>query len=108
MSTWIIIGAFRHRVPPWVIARMILNVTIDLIFGAIPLAGDVFDFLFEENMKNMRLLEKHRNRRRPPRSPGQMTLFAILLVGFILFLALGIVFVVLWLAWWLLRAVPWV
>ena len=74
LSTWIIAGALRHRVPARVIARMVLNVAIDLLFGAVPVAGDVFDFLYEENIKNMRLLEKHRDRRRPPRSAGQIAL----------------------------------
>ena len=33
LSTWIIAGALRHRVPPLVIARMVFNVAVDLIFG---------------------------------------------------------------------------
>jgi hypothetical protein len=40
---------------------MVMNIVIDLVGGAIPVAGDVFDFLYEENMMNMRLLEKHRD-----------------------------------------------
>ena len=36
----------------------------------VPVAGDLFDFLYEVNMHNMRLLETHRDRTRPPRSGG--------------------------------------
>src|SRR5690242_7956592 len=32
LSSWIIAGALRHRVPGLVIARMVMNVSIDLLF----------------------------------------------------------------------------
>lgn len=108
MSGWIIVGGVRHRVPVRVILRMILNVAIDLLFGSVPLAGDVFDFLYEENVMNMRLLEKHRDRRRPPRSPGQMTGLAILVIASIFVMALVIVVGMIAIGLWLLRNVPWV
>lgn len=102
MSTWIIIGALRHRVPGAIIARMVFNVAVDILFGAVPVAGDLFDFLFEENMRNMRLLEQHRNRRRPPRSAAQIALVAAIIVAFIGMLALvllgALVALVIWLA----------
>jgi hypothetical protein len=101
MSSWIIVGALRHRVPARIIARMVWNVLVDLLFGAVPVAGDVFDFLFEENVRNMRLLERYRDRRRPPRSAAQIALVAALIVGFIILVALLLVFglaaLVLWL-----------
>lgn len=101
LSTWIIAGALRHRVPARIIVRMVVNVAIDLLFGAVPVAGDVFDFLFEENMRNMRLLEKHRDRRRPPRTTSQIAFFVILVIVIVLAIALtiltGFVALVLWL-----------
>lgn len=107
MSTWIIIGAMRHRVRGLVIARMIGNIVIDMVFGAVPVAGDVFDFLYEENVKNMRLLEKHRDRRRPPRSFAAIAFFAILLVLFVFLLAIGIVAALLALMFWLIGQRSW-
>lgn len=101
MSTWIIAGALRHRVPATVILRMIGNIVIDLVFGSIPIAGDVFDFLYEENVKNMRLLERHRDRRRPPRSAASIALVLALIIGSLLLLALlllaGVVAAIVWL-----------
>ncbi len=94
LSTWIIAGALRHRVPARVILRMVFNIAIDLIFGAIPVAGDVFDFLYEENMKNMRLLEKHRDRTRPPRRTSEIALILGLIVAFLVLLALTLVVLV--------------
>lgn len=102
MSTWIIAGALRHRVPSHVIARMVLNIVIDLVFGAVPVAGDVFDFLYEENMMNMRLLEKHRDRRKPPRTAGQIALVLGLIIAFVMILALGIAAGVIALLFWLI------
>lgn len=102
MSTWVIVGALRHRVPARVILRMVFNVLVDLFFGAVPVAGDVFDFLYEENVMNMRLLEKHRDRRRPPRSMAQIALVAALIVLVIIGFAIGIVVALVALVLWLI------
>jgi hypothetical protein len=102
LSTWIVVGALRHRVPARIIFRMILNIGIDLFFGAVPVAGDVFDFLYEENVKNMRLLEKHRDRRRPPRSYAAIafvaTCIVLLVIGMAVLFVAAVVAVILWLA----------
>lgn len=39
--------------------RMIFNVAIDTLVGMVPLAGDVFDFVWRSNDKNLALLERH-------------------------------------------------
>lgn len=106
LSTWIVIGALRHRVPGRIILRMLLNIAIDLLGGAIPVAGDVFDFLYEENVKNMRLLEKHRDRKRPPRSTASIAFVAVLIVLFVLALAVGLVFAGIALVLWLIGQRP--
>jgi hypothetical protein len=52
--------ALRRRMPAIVAARMIRNVAIDLLFGAIPVVGDVFDFVFMAHRRNANLLlERH-------------------------------------------------
>jgi Domain of unknown function (DUF4112) len=107
LSTWIIAGALRHRVPAWIIARMVLNVSIDLIFGAVPVAGDIFDFMFEENMKNMRLLEAHRDRRRPPRRTGQIALILGAIIAFLVLLAVALMVGVIALVIWLIGQRSW-
>ena len=42
-----------------VLTRMVLNILIDAIFGAIPFLGDIFDVAFKANMRNMRLMHKY-------------------------------------------------
>lgn len=102
LSTWVIAGALRHRVPMRVILRMVGNIAIDLIFGAVPVAGDVFDFLFEENMKNMRLLEKYRDRTRPPRRTSEIALILTAIIAFLILLALSLIVVVIGVIIWLI------
>src|SRR5512140_1947524 len=67
MSAWIAISAVRHRVPVLKLTRMMLNILLDVGLGSIPLIGDLFDLLFEENVMNLQILMLQRNRRRPPR-----------------------------------------
>ena len=102
MSAWIISGALRHRVPIPKVLRMIGNVIVDLLFGAIPLAGDVFDVLFEQNVRNMKILMQHRNRRLPPRRTAEIaaavTLIVIVLVGVALLVLAGTIAAVVWIA----------
>lgn len=43
----------------FVLARIILNVLIDTLFGAIPILGDIFDVAFKSNQRNMQLVHQH-------------------------------------------------
>jgi hypothetical protein len=52
--------AIRRRLPGIVVARMLKNLAVDMIFGAVPIIGDAFDFVFKANRKNAELLvERH-------------------------------------------------
>ena len=101
LSAWIIVGALRHRVPTSKVFRMLVNVIVDLLLGAIPVLGDVFDFVFEQNVMNMRLLMAHRRRDLPPRSTVEVaaaaTFVVIIIVSFALLVTVGMVAAVLWL-----------
>ena len=103
LSTWIVIGALRHRVPALKIGRMLFNIILDVTIGAIPFVGDVFDWLWEENVMNLEILVRHRDRSRPPRSPGQIIGSATVILAIILLFAIGAVIGVLVLAIWLIR-----
>ncbi len=86
LSAWIVIGALRHRVPILRILQMTFNIVLDFGLGAIPVVGDLFDFAFEENVINLRLLMRHRDRSRPPRTFGAIAWAAVLVVLSILIL----------------------
>ena len=55
----LIVQAQRMGVPRVVQIRMLLNVGIDLLVGAVPLAGDVADVFWKANTRNMALLDRH-------------------------------------------------
>lgn len=57
LSSYIVVEAARLRVPGSVLLRMGLNVALELVVGAVPVLGDLFDFAFKANERNVRLLE---------------------------------------------------
>lgn len=91
LSIWIVVGALRHRVPGRKIGRMVANILIDLGIGAIPLLGDLFDFFFQENLSNVAILMRHRDRARPPRSIASIFFYATLISFVIAAAAVGAV-----------------
>ncbi|MEO8034012.1 MAG: DUF4112 domain-containing protein [Acidobacteriota bacterium] len=101
LSTWIIIGALRHRVPIVRVARMVLYVALDITIGSVPILGDVFDFVFEENVINLNALLRYRDRSRPPRALHEIAFSGIVVVGLLAGLALAmiaaLIIVVIWL-----------
>jgi hypothetical protein len=58
-GVWVLLHAFRMRVPKIVLARMALNVGLDALVGLVPIIGDLFDMGFKANMRNMALLDRH-------------------------------------------------
>lgn len=58
-SAYIIAESARLGVPRSVVASMVANTLLDVGVGTIPIAGDVFDFFFKSNRKNVELLEQH-------------------------------------------------
>jgi hypothetical protein len=47
------------RVPRVVQLRMMCNVAIDALLGTVPVVGDLFDFAWKANLRNLALLERH-------------------------------------------------
>ena len=59
VSGILILTMMRHGASGNLVVRMALNVLLDTIFGAIPIIGNVFDFAYKANNKNVRLLRAH-------------------------------------------------
>ena len=59
MSLYIVREARALGVPRRVIARMLMNVALDGVVGAVPLLGDAFDVMWRANRRNMALLQSH-------------------------------------------------
>jgi hypothetical protein len=50
--------AQRHGLGKLVQARMALNLLVEFAVGSIPVVGDLFDFGFKANIRNVRLLDR--------------------------------------------------
>jgi hypothetical protein len=100
LSAWIIVGALRHRVPIARIGRMVVYVLLDMLLGSVPIAGTIFDWLFEENVINLNALILHRDRTRPPRSFGAIAGAAVaifvVILGFSFLLLAGVIAAIIW------------
>jgi hypothetical protein len=59
LSSYIILEAARMKLPGRVLVRMGLNVLLELVVGIIPIFGDLFDFAFKANRRNVRLLNEY-------------------------------------------------
>jgi Domain of unknown function (DUF4112) len=77
VSAALVFLAARQGLPRVVVARMVFNVAVDALIGAIPVLGDLFDFGWKANTRNLRLLERHRSGR-PPTWRDWMWLWALL------------------------------
>jgi len=56
LGFYTVVIAIRRKVSPVVIARMVMNLAGDTVIGFIPLVGDLADFGFKANQKNVHLL----------------------------------------------------
>lgn len=83
LSSVIIYKAHQIGVPRMVLGRMIINMMIDTVLGAIPIAGDVFDFVWKANKRNVALLEDYQQQPKQVyrKSLIQNILFIALLLG---------------------------
>jgi hypothetical protein len=70
VSLLIVHHAWQTGASKFTLARMLGNVGIDFVVGAIPFLGDLFDFVWKANRKNARLLEQHLHKQaaRSPRA----------------------------------------
>lgn len=58
LSLWVVREARALGAPWHITARMLGNVAIQGVAGAVPFAGNAFDVLFRANMRNARLLRR--------------------------------------------------
>lgn len=59
VSLYLAAESWRLGLPITTMLRMGINVLVDMIVGALPLLGDLFDFAWRANKKNVRLVLDH-------------------------------------------------
>ncbi|RRD06034.1 DUF4112 domain-containing protein [Arachnia propionica] len=104
LGSTILFDAIRLRAPLPVLARMVLNYGIDWIIGSIPLIGNIFDFTWRSNTKNVKLLERTlADREQVRRATVKYWITAlVLVVGSLIGLLVLSITLVVWFLGWLL------
>jgi hypothetical protein len=59
LSSFIVLQSARLGASRAVLTRMVGNVALEALLGAVPFLGDLFDAAFKANVRNVRLLEQH-------------------------------------------------
>jgi hypothetical protein len=57
-SAYVVLEAARLGAPRAVLLRMAVNLLLDFLVGAVPVLGDLFDFAFKANRRNLELLRR--------------------------------------------------
>ena len=89
LAAWVVLLAARLGAPPAVVLRMLGNVALDAVIGAVPVLGDLFDVAWRANTRNVALLDRYLE------SPAQVhaasrTMLAGVVAGLVLLSAGGI------------------
>jgi hypothetical protein len=103
VSGVIVWRAMQAGLPKSAIARMVVNIGIDTLLGAIPLIGDLFDFVFKANIRNVEIYRTATARRREPARDWGFVLGIVLL--FLAILAVPVLLVV-WVVGQMSRHLP--
>ena len=59
ISAGLLLTMMKYQVSRKVWIMMLGNLALDAIIGSIPIIGNIFDFAFKANQRNLRLLKKH-------------------------------------------------
>jgi len=82
VSMMLVNTMMRHGASGEVAVRMVTNIAIDTIVGAVPILGNIFDVTFRANDRNVRLLREHYNQGKHQGSgKGLLALYSIGLIA---------------------------
>jgi hypothetical protein len=85
-----VVLAWRRGAPRALLARMLLNLSVDLLGGAVPIVGDVWDFFFRAHSRNLALLRARSEGGQVAPSPRDGLVVAGAVLVFLLALAVPV------------------
>jgi hypothetical protein len=100
LSFYILYKAALLGCTPSIILRMGLNILIDNVIDTVPLLGNIFDFMWKANNKNIVLIENFLQD--PTRTTRSSRAIVFLTLAFIAAIIAGMIFLTFYLARWLL------
>lgn len=101
ISIYVVAEAARIGVPAATLGRMGLNILTEVVIGAVPMIGDLFDVVWKANARNVDLLEQHLRHPMPSRRTDKI--FAIVLITGLFVVILGAATLSLLFVRWLLQ-----
>lgn len=57
LSLYLFYIAIQMKLPASVLVQMLLNIGLDFFIGTVPIVGDIADFFYQANSRNLRILE---------------------------------------------------
>ena len=90
--------AWQLGAPPAVLARMVLNVTLDTLLGILPILGDLWDIGFASNRRNLAILEHWLAR--PEHATRRSAFILVLFVATLLMIMAAAVALSIWFVMW--------
>lgn len=82
ISGLLVLVMARKGASGMVLFKMIGNIVLDAVVGAIPILGDLFDLGYKANRRNLHLLEEHyKEGRHQGSARGAVLLVALVLLG---------------------------
>ena len=102
LAGWILVEAYRLGASRATLVRIAGNVALDAAVGAVPLFGDIFDFAWKANLRNVAVLERHLAA--PVEAERADRSFVVLLTCGMLALALGLLALGIMLTRWVFHA----
>lgn len=97
LSLYVLYEGARLGAPGGVLLRMGGNILVETVVGAVPFLGDLFDFVWQANTRNIALLRRSHAEHWRPRPLGGVLLSVVVVA---LAFAVGLIA----LAWWLFQA----
>ncbi|MBV9241138.1 MAG: DUF4112 domain-containing protein [Acidobacteria bacterium] len=101
-SFYILFAGVRYGVPKITLLRMAMNIGIDYLLGSVPVVGDAFDFFWKSNDMNMNLIRERASGRGQGKASDYV--FVLGLIGSLIVLLLGSIFVSAFIIWWVLSS----
>lgn len=86
----ILVEAVRRGVPRATVIRVVGNIILDTVIGAVPVIGDVFDWVWKSNRRNLQLLERHSIE--PLKSRRKDRLLVVSLLALLVVICVGLLF----------------
>jgi NAD/NADP transhydrogenase beta subunit len=100
-SCILIVAAWFRGVPYVTLTRMVVNLALDVVIGAVPILGDAFDIAWKANRRNYKLLTRHL--RQPHRHTWKDYVFLLCMALVLLAIFAIPIVAIVWLMIWFAR-----